>query len=269
MSKVFKHDRVNPKEEPYSLPVKSREELLKAAKKISNNQSKEVESSGEAEAEEYTEESETVKKARKEAEKIINEAKEEAEKQRADILQATQAEEEKIKEDAYNAGYNEGYEKGYQTGKDQGLKEIKDQEENLLKEAEQELDKAIKKRNNILSSLEREVCELVFLVAEKILEKKIDEEEELINSIVKNGLSSLQGQNKVIIKVHPYDYPKLEEYLESLKHEYKELFLELKEDTNISQGSPLLSIDSGYVELDVSKQARELHHFVKQVIQSG
>ncbi|UMZ73358.1 FliH/SctL family protein [Natranaerofaba carboxydovora] len=264
MSKVFKSNRVQPKKEPYSLPVKSKEELLKMYRKVQSKNPNEAEDL----ATEEPEISEEEKKAKEEAEKIIESAKVEAENKAKEIIDNAKAQEEAIKKEAEKTGYEEGYKAGYDEGKNLGLKEIKDQENDLLKNARSELDKAIQKRNDMLTSIEREVCELVFLVAEKILEKKVNDEEELINTMVKNGLSALKGQNNVTIKCHPYDYPKIEDAFEKIKKEFSELFLELKEDTNVSQGAPLLSVDSGYVELDVSKQARELHQNVKQVIQS-
>lgn len=266
MSKIFKSHRVVPKKEPYSWPIKTNEELRKAAGDYPK--SKEEDSQQDSSQEEKKETSKEEMKTQKEAEEIIEKAKQEAEKQANEIIERAKAEEEQIKDEAKQKGYNEGFNEGYKEGENKAMNDIKEKEKELLRNGEKEVEKAIKKRKEMLSSIEREVCELVFLVAEKVLGKKVEEESELVVSLVKNGLLALEGQNKVIIKVHPNDYQKIEKEFEKIKEDFSELFIELREDANVPMRAPLLSVETGYMELDVSKQARELHSCVKQVILS-
>ncbi len=206
-------------------------------------------------------EKEAKNEEQKKMDEIITEARAKAEQQANDIVEKAEREKEKIFKAAEEEGYQAGYEKGIKEGKEA----IKQQEDKLLQEARQVLKSAQEEYNRILSDIEPQVCQLVMNVGEKIINDKLKNEKETIVEMVRNGLHKLADQNKVTVRAHPEDYAQLNQYLNTLNQEFKDVWLELVNDEKLPVGAPLVLGENGYIELGVGRQIEELRRTLRQV----
>lgn len=154
-----------------------------------------------------------LEQGKKEYEKIIKEAKflsmkiiEKAENQQETLLNSAynRAKEvlEKFKNDGYEKGYEEGFEKGFSEGK-----LISD---NLIKESLEIKKGYIDKKNDLLKELEEDIIQLVINIYEKIINQKNEEDNDMIISLVLNGINSLDLTDKLTIITSKDDYNILE-----------------------------------------------------------
>lgn len=140
---------------------------------------------------------EILEKARNEANNIITEAMELAEEQK---IQAT-AESEAVKQNALDAGYQEGSEKAQN--------EIASEKERGLTESQRLIDQALFERADILKASEEIIIRLSLAVAKKIVEREIQQDPGIVVDLVKNIVELLSDADSIKVLVNPIDYERL------------------------------------------------------------
>lgn len=196
---------------------------------------------------------------------ILENARQKAEQEAQEIIDNAQAEKEKILKEAKEKGYQDGY----QQGKDEGLQEVEAEKEQLISEAKHLLVAAKQDYQDTLKELEPEICRLITEIAEKLISDRLEDQQELVSELVKNGIERMTEQNKVIIRAHPDDYAQLEADKDQILEGFSDLRIELKQDDDLKPGAPILFGENGHIELELSRQIDELRRALGQVINSG
>ena len=149
---------------------------------------------------------EIIKHAEKKAEDIIDSAYMEYEKQVNNAYERAKLVFNENKEKGYEEGLLQGKEEGYKIGYKKGYKEGKNEAKKLISEALDIKNSYIRMRNNALKEAEKDLIELVITIYEKILYKKLEEDEKYIISLIINGLEGLEIKEKLTIIVSKEDY---------------------------------------------------------------
>lgn len=140
------------------------------------------------------------------AEARIKEAAEECEKMHQDALEQIDVwwlqkrnEDEALRELHQKEGYSSGYEQGLQDAQTQ----VRNEWEHDLLEASNILKDAYRTREQIIQEAEPFIVELSCFIAEKILDKQLSLESELVLDIIKRTLSRRREQGEITLCVSP------------------------------------------------------------------
>jgi type III secretion protein L len=170
---------------------------------------------------------ELLQKAQKEAEGIIRNAEEAAEKQR-----------------------QTGYDSGYQEGLAQTTE--------LLVKARQEQEQFLKNAN-------RDLMDLAFKIAEKIIGKQLEIDPDTIISIVKQAMQTVRQTKQLTIRVHPDDAKRLKANEEELQEALgRQRIFDIVEDKKVQPGGCIIESEIGTVQAQLSTQLERLKKILLQ-----
>jgi type III secretion protein L len=170
---------------------------------------------------------ELLQKAQQEAEAIIRKAEETAEKQRQN---------------------------GYDTGYQEGLAQTTE----LLVKARQEQEQFVKNAN-------RDLMDLAFKIAEKIIGKQLEIDPDTILEIVKQAMQTVRQTKQLTIRVHPEDAKRLKANEEELQEALgRQRIFDIVEDKKIQQGGCIIESEIGTVQAQLSTQLERLKKILLQ-----
>lgn len=216
--------------------------------------------------------------ARKKAEDIILEAEKEANA----IIEAANREYEhklnsaykKAKEiledsrkEGYDLGCETGFKKGYEEGYDKGYSEGKEDSRKLIEEALNIKKDYIETRNRSLKELEEELIELVITIYEKVLYKKVDEDEDLIISLIAKGIDNLEISEKLTIIVSKDDYETVQKSKDLILAKASLVEdLEIRVNSNMKKGDCILETSKGSVDVSMGEQLKEVKDLLTSIL---
>lgn len=192
-----------------------------------------------------------------EKDKLLSETYDE----RESIVQQAYDEAEQIrqsnKEQGYNEGFQEGLEKGYQ--------ELNQFIEDVLVEKE----KYHRMQKDLLKNSQAEVTEVIIHTVEKILNKHIQEDQNLIEGLVEKALEKCGFTYNLTLRVSPEDYDhaiSIRRYILSLTENVEHI--EIKQDIGLKPGSCVFDTDAGSVDSSVTTQFENVRLKFLELLQS-
>lgn len=212
--------------------------------------------------------------ANSEAELIIKIAEErskqileEAEKNKVDLINKANTQSKEIFEQSRQLGYDEGYKEGHIEGFEKGYGEGKAVSDELIKDSLAIKDDYISQKNNLLKELEGDIIQMVINIYEKILDKEIQEDDNIIIPLVLNGIKNLDPTDKLVIITSKEDFDVLnlarDEILAkaSLINE-----LDIKYDINLSKGDCILETSKGNIDISMKDQLNEVRELLTTIL---
>ncbi len=253
MSKVVKSSQIIIDEKKYVLnneyfPKKDDEKVQKKVKEevlhIENEEAKE----------DLTKEKEEMLEAVKvEKDTILTAANEEKEF----IINSAYAEAENIKKSAYEEAYKEGLKEGY------------NKVASLIDEVFSIKEHYANEYNDAIENAMKDVTEVIIMTIEKILNKHIEEDYEMIESISKKALEKCSFARELHLRVSPEDYS----FVLSMKSRILSLIegvedIDIKQDTALPRGSCVIDTDSGSIDSSVMTQFEYIKEKFSELLQS-
>ncbi|MEY8415748.1 FliH/SctL family protein [Tissierella praeacuta] len=213
-------------------------------------------------------------KGQNEYEKIIEDAKkkslkiiEDAEEQKETMIDMAYARTEEILEEAKKTGYNEGYELGYREGYETGYNEGKVKSDALINEAVEIKNGYIYKKESLLKELEEDIIELVISIYEKLINKKNEEDSELIISLVLNGINNLDLTDKLTIITSKEDFNILEMARNEILAKASMISeLDIKYDISLEKGDCILETSKGNIDVSLKNQLAEVRELLTTIL---
>ncbi|MFA5575802.1 MAG: FliH/SctL family protein [Tissierellaceae bacterium] len=204
-----------------------------------------------------------IENAETEALKIIEDAESKQEEmvssayERAkDIWQASKDEGYQV---GHQLGYNEGYDKGYVEGK-----RVSDA---IIKESLEIKEKYLQMKEDLLKELEEDIINLVISIYEKIINKKTQEDEELIISLVLSGIKNLDISDKLTIITSKDDFNVLEMAKDEILAKSSLISeLEIKYDMTFAKGDCLLETSKGNIDVSLKNQLEEVRDLLVTIM---
>jgi flagellar assembly protein FliH len=193
--------------------------------------------------------------ARAQGEALIRNAQEEA---RAYLSQA-QTEAEAFKETAFQ----EGYQEGCRIGKEETSLQLAAKMEPDIQRFNALLHTMIEQQEFFLLSQDVPVLEMILAMAEKILGTAIALKPELIQTIIKNILSTLNETGRIVIKVNPVHIPYLNDHGAIFDNIDPER-LQIEEDPGIKPGGCHIVTEIGFMEADMDEQMEMLKKVLRE-----
>ncbi|MEN3015558.1 MAG: FliH/SctL family protein [bacterium] len=185
-----------------------------------------------------------LEQAQKQAESIVQKAVEEANKKAQEIM---------------NNAYNEGYQKGLS----EGQKAIEQKYIQKIQELEQQISTISSIRQSIVKEFEKEIIDLVFEVAEKIINKKIQEEPSIVTSYLSELLSKVERSKSITIWVNPEELEEVRNYREKIKHLLEDVEnLTVAPDERIGKGGCIIETNFGKIDSRISTKLEVLKEII-------
>ncbi len=159
--------------------------------------------------------------------------------------------EERIKiaeKDAYDRGCSEGRRDGIDQ-KNRELSLTAESVAKLIRELED-----LKKQ--ILEGSEKEILDLVFLIAGKVIHKEVSTGREVILSVLRNAMKNMQEREGVRIRLNPGDYSHIVEAKPDFLDSFSDILIE--KDEGIGKGGAMIETNSGAVDARLDQQLNKI-----------
>jgi len=207
-----------------------------------------------------------VEEAKIEYEKIVKSAQEESQK----IIEASNESYESMINAAYDRaeeivnqskenGYNEGYKIGYSEGYQNGYTEGKIISDKLIEDSLKIKNEYINEKDNLLKDLEEDIIDLVINIYEKIINEKTEKDNEMIISLVLNGIRNLDLTEKLTIVASKEDYDILQMSKDIILAKASMISeLNIKYDISLEKGDCILETSKGNIDVSIKNQLEEV-----------
>jgi flagellar assembly protein FliH len=232
-----------------------KEKMISSAKAEAETIVQEAREAGFAEAKKQTDEAQVIKQqAEEEAQRILTEANNKALEQEKEVRQSLDAERNEAKEN----GRVEGREDGYAEGK----AEV----ERLIGRTQTVLERAQNKRSEILSETEKEIVNLVLLIARKVIKVISENQRDIIITNVVEALRKVKTKGNIVIRVNLADL--------KLATEHKQEFINVMEgvnsinvveDSSVDSGGCIIETDFGEIDARIASQLAELENKILEI----
>jgi len=206
----------------------------------------------------------------------LEEMLDDAKKQADEILNSAQGEYERVVKDAYDSGMEimensrkEGFSEGYKEGYDEGYKDGYSASEVLIEEANEIKSNALAHYEQLIEASEATMIQLILDITEKVLQKELDEDDELIFNLVKNGLQRITQTDQLKIRVSELDYINLV----SMKKRILPLLdkvndIHIRQDDSMAKGDCIIETDSGNIDSGVRTQLEFVKSTFEELLKS-
>lgn len=192
--------------------------------------------------------------AEAEAADVLKKANEEA----AAIIAQAQEEKQKIHDEAYKTGFDEGREKGYEEGDLEAQR--------LIDRLHVILDRIMDKRQEILDNTEQQIVELVLLMARKVVKVISENQRNVVMSNVLQALRKVKGRGDVIVRVNLADVKLTTEHTKDFMRAVENIQnITVAEDSSIDRGGCIIETDFGAIDARISSQLAELEQKILEI----
>ena len=193
-----------------------------------------------------------ISKAKLEAEQFIERAKLDNEK----MLKETEMRIGEIEHEAWEKGYNSGREVGYREGQAE-VRRLVDRLGSILGHS-------IDIREQIIRESEKQMVELILMIARKVIKDEIVERKEVVINNIRETMGRIKERDRIDIRVNFADL----ELTTSHKNEIIKMMESLKkvniyEDTRVDRGGVIIETDVGAIDARISSQMTELEKAVR------
>jgi flagellar assembly protein FliH len=208
---------------------------------------------------------EIIEDARNDAHDILHQAKREQEEIAAKIQQEQQAWEQEKQlyvEAAQKEGYQHGWEEGNQQGYAAYLQQL-EEAKNITLSAKEDYDA-------YLESAEKTILELSIKIAGKILDAKIEENNEYFLSLLKRAVKEVKEHQSVQMYIHPEHYQSVitrkEELLSVFPHQAN---LNIYPDHDLPKDGCIIESDYGRIDASIDTQLTEIKRRLGECLESN
>jgi flagellar assembly protein FliH len=249
--------------QPVPVVEEERERILSEAQQIKEDAEQEVERiKNEAE--------ETAFKLMQKSNVDARKAKEDAETEAERIVADARAEAERIAEEAKRKAdeiLEEAKKNAYGEGREQGFKEGEEEVQRLIGRLHEMLNAASDKRQELLNSTEKQIIDLVLLIAHKVVKVISESEKKVVVENVKQALDKVRGETEITIKVNTQDLAlttrnkkQFIASVESLKG------VTVEEDSRIKPGGCIIETSFGDIDARIQTQLDIIEERIRELI---
>ncbi len=163
----------------------------------------------------------------------------------------------------------EGFQKGLEEGRKLGYADGKKNTDALIQEALEIKEEIRKNKNTLIQRVEQEVIDLTIRTVEKILNKRIQDDYEYIEGLIKLGLEKCAYTENLAIRISPDDY----DYILTIKDKVLALSenisdIDIKQDKSLKQGSCIIDTPSGSIDSGIWTQFEQIKDLFEDMLRS-
>lgn len=161
---------------------------------------------------------------------------------------------------------HEAYQKGYDAGREVGFKKGQGEVRRLIDRLGTIVGKAIDIREEIIQASEKQMVEMILIIARKVIKDEIVERKEIVLNNIREALKRIKDRDRVDIRVNFSDL----ELTTSHKDELIKLMESLRkvniyEDSRVDRGGVIIETDVGAIDARISTQLKEIEEAIRNV----
>lgn len=107
-------------------------------------------------------------------------------------------------------------------------------------------------KEKLLEGSEKEILDLVFLIAEKVIHKEVNADREIILSVLRDAMKTMRGKEDVRVRMNPEDYRYITEANPDFLGSYGDIMIE--KDEEIGRGGAVIETQGGAVDARLDRQ---------------
>jgi flagellar assembly protein FliH len=154
----------------------------------------------------------------------------------------------------------EAYEKGFEQGEKDGISLGQKKIARSVEQIESLLIEIGNLKQEILKQFEKEILALVFSIAEKIIHRKIEEDDTIIHEAVLEAMHAVTEKTQIVIKINPEDFESVEKIKPDLFSTFKDLkSVVITPDLSVGRGGCLLETPYGDIDAGVEARLDKIH----------
>jgi flagellar assembly protein FliH len=174
-----------------------------------------------------------------------------------DSIKDAQGKAAQLEQEAYEKGFAQGERDGFELGEKKAAKFV-EKIENLFMES-------IPLKDEIIKQHEKEILDLIFAVAGKIVHHQIEFDESIVKDTILSALKLSVQKSKIVIRVNPKDYDFVEKLRPDLFMKFNEVkSIIISSDQSISRGGCFLETPGGDVDARVEAQLEKIRQSLEE-----
>ncbi len=199
-----------------------------------------------------------------------NKRKEEIEIELSNYFNEKKAEADKILKEAVENSEKllrekerEGFDKGYKEGFDKGYGEIIEKESLNFEKFGQLIKTLSLKEKELVNGAEKQICNLIVKLAEKIIKKEVEtESKEILFNNIRETLKKLVDKNEITIYVSNEDYSFLVKNKDKIKDAFDMENVKILKSDKISSGGVIVESSFGTLDATLESQLSEFEQML-------
>ena len=159
---------------------------------------------------------------------------------------------------------HEAYKKGYDAGREEGYKEGQAEVARLIDRLGTIVSTAVDIRDDIIKSSEKQMTEIILMIARKVIKDEIVERREVVINNIKEAVKRVKDRDRIDIRVNFADLDmttahkdELIKMIESLKK------INIYEDSRVERGGCIIETDVGAIDARISTQLDSIEEAVR------
>jgi flagellar assembly protein FliH len=177
-----------------------------------------------------------------------------------DDLLGTQENISGIEQEAYEKSFAQGEKDGFEFGEKKAIK-VLENIENLFNEM-------ASLKQDVLKQHEREIIDLIFAVAEKIVHHEVRSKESEIKNAIFDALKLAVEKSKVIFNVNPDDYDYVEKLRPELFKQNKGLkSIVVTSDPGVSRGGCYIETPYGNIDATIESKLEKIYQCLQESVE--
>lgn len=159
---------------------------------------------------------------------------------------------------------HEAYKKGYEAGREEGYKEGQAEVMRLIDRLGTVVSTAVDIRDDIISSSEKMMSEMILMIARKVIKDEIVERREVVINNIKEAIKRVKDRDRIDIRVNFADLDmttahkdELIKMMESLKK------VNIYEDSRVERGGCIIETDVGAIDARISTQLDAIEEAIR------
>jgi len=162
-----------------------------------------------------------------------------------------------IEQEAYEKSFAQGEKDGFEFGEKKAIK-VAENIENLFNEM-------VSLKHDISKQYEREIIDLIFAVAEKIVHHEVRSKESVIKNAIFEALELAIEKSKVVFNVNPDDYDYVEKLRPELFNQNKGLkSIVVTSDPGVSRGGCYLETPYGNIDATIESKLEKIYQCLQE-----
>lgn len=208
-----------------------------------------------------------IEDAGKEAKLILTSAQEKSNKEISKAAENAIEISKKAEKNGYEEGYKIGKEEGHEEGYSIGYGKGENEAEKLIIEALDIKNKYIMEKSKLLEDTEKDLIDLVISIYEKVLYEKVEEDEDIIVSLVLNGIDNLEISEKLTIIVSKDNYEAVEKSKNIILAKASLIEkLDIRINSDMGKGDCILETSKGSVDVSIDNQLDEVKELLTRIL---
>lgn len=110
---------------------------------------------------------------------------------------------------------------------------------------------------NAVSDFEHSLLKLSIKIAEKVINKKIEDEDDIVMSVVRNALKTIKDSTEITVLLNPNDLEVLSKYEEFKSYEKRKI--KFVTDERVDSGGCKIHSDWGVIDAQIDTQLEEIY----------